>query len=107
MPVAAWEIADINGRITLWQHTIIWGGIICHDKRSELHDWYREVGFPDVKNNLQGVHKVPKFAGLSCNPYLSALDFWKFESEKSSLMNLIFGLVWTVFVDCKIHVQNR
>ena len=31
-----------------------------------MHDWYREVSFPDVKNNLQGVHKVPKFAGLSC-----------------------------------------
>ena len=35
---------------------------------------------------------------FTLTPYLSALDIWKIEFEKSSWMNLTFCLVWTWFL---------
>ena len=41
------------------------------------------------------------------SPYLSALDFWNIEFEITSLMNLIFSLVWTRFLQATRAVKIK
>ena len=38
-------------------------------------------------------------------PYPSVLDFWKIKLEKSSLMNWIFSLFWTWFLQATQAVK--